>query len=242
MHFYWTNQNLASWVTEDYLEQQRLRLPDHIFRRLHCNEWTTGSGTFLTRGDVAAATDPGLSRKFEGETGLSYHMALDLGLRRDRTALVICHKNQGGVILDYLKLWQARQGGELRIEDIEEHILDLAGRFNLRKIVFDPWQSIRTRQRLQRHGLPVEEFTFSASNVAKLTSNLLSLFKDRQIKIFDHPELTKELLSAKIVERSYGYRIDHESGSHDDTVIALGMAALDLAKGAPGLWTGCDLT
>src|SRR5262249_15997025 len=31
--------NLASWITAEYLESQRRRLPDHIFRRLHQNEW-----------------------------------------------------------------------------------------------------------------------------------------------------------------------------------------------------------
>ena len=63
-----------------------------------------------------------------------------------------------------------------------------------------------------------------------MTQNLLSMFKDRQIRIFEQPELIKELLSVKIVEKSYGYRISHVSGAHDDTVVALGMATLQAVQ------------
>jgi len=31
-YFFWTGENLASWVTTEYLDQQRSRLPDHIYR------------------------------------------------------------------------------------------------------------------------------------------------------------------------------------------------------------------
>jgi hypothetical protein len=199
MWFFWTNKNNASWVTPKYLKQQRDRLPEHIYRRLHMNEWTTGSGTFLSKDDVQAAVDPNLSQQFKGKAGISYHLALDLGLRRDRTCVSLIHKDPvtGKVILDHLKLFEAPKNGEVKVEDVEEHILQLATNFNIRN---------------------------------KLTQNLLSLFKDRQISIFENSELIKELLSVKILERNYGYRIDHQSGAHDDCVVSVGMAALQTVK------------
>jgi hypothetical protein len=72
----------------------------------------------------------------------------------------------------------------------------------------------------------VEEFVFSGTNWTRLTQNLLGLFRDRRIKMFSHTQLIKELLSVKVVEKSYGYRLDHDSGHFDDCVVALGMAAL----------------
>lgn len=112
MHFYWTNKNNASWITKKYLDQQRRRLPEHIFRRLHLNEWTTGSGTFLNQSDVDSATDPALSQVFKGQDGHLYHLALDLGLRRDRTAIAVVHKADNGItILDHLKLFEDLRAG-----------------------------------------------------------------------------------------------------------------------------------
>lgn len=227
MHFFWTNKNYASWVSKDYLKQQRLRLPEHIFKRLHKNEWTSGSGAFLGKLDIAAATDITLKNRFEGERGKHYFAALDLGLRRDKTAFAIVHQEPNGtVILDHMKTWEAPKGGEVSIQSVEEHILDLYPRFKFAKIVFDPWQSIRTKQAFGNYGIQIEEFTFSGANWTKLTETLFSLFKDRRIKIFPHKELIKELMMVKIIEKSYGYRIDHDSGAHDDHVVALGMAAL----------------
>lgn len=229
MYFFWTSQNLASWITPEYLKQQRQRLPDHIFKRLHQNQWTTGSGSFLTREDVEAATDPELRQTWRGERfrATYYHAALDLGLRRDRTAICVVHKAEDGRIqLDHLRLFEAPKGGEVRVEDVEEALLELARAFRPFVLTFDPWQAIRTAQRLRAHGMRVEEFAFSGQNWTKLTQALFSLFKDRRIRLFRHPELVKELLSVSIVEKSYGFRLDHDSGQHDDCVVALGMASM----------------
>jgi phage terminase large subunit-like protein len=192
------------------------------------NKWTSGSGAFLSRDHVKAAISTDLKQEFQGEPGQLYFLALDLGLKRDKTVIAVVHKDpdSGLVILDHLRTFIPPSGGEIFIEDVEEAILQLSSSFPLQKVVFDPWQSVRTRQRLEERGLRIEEFTFSGTNLTKLTQNLFGLFRDRRIKIFPHRELTKELLSVQVVEKSYGYRIDHQSGSHDDHVIALGMAAL----------------
>jgi len=227
MHFFWTHDNPASWVTQDYLDQQRSRLPDHIFRRLHLNEWTTGGGALLTKGDVDAAIDSALKPQFKGHPSIRYFLSLDLGLRRDRTAVCVLHKDDFGVVvLDNIKVFAAPPGGEVRIDEVASHIHLLADDFYFVEVVFDPWQSAQLRQHLAAKGLPITEFIFSGTNWDRMTHNLLTLFKDRQIKIYDHQELVQELLSVQIVERSYGYRIDHHAGAHDDTVVALAMGAL----------------
>jgi len=41
--------NRASWVTAEYLESQRRRVPDHMFRRLHYNEWSVAEATKVFR-------------------------------------------------------------------------------------------------------------------------------------------------------------------------------------------------
>ncbi len=232
MWFYWTGKNNASWVSKGYLSQQKSRLPEHIYRRLHENQWTTGSGAFLSKLDVAAATDITLRNRFDGEQGKRYFASLDLGLRRDRTVFCIVHQEtDGNVILDHLKTWQAPKGGEVSIQAVEDHILDLYPRFKFAKILFDPWQSIRTRQAFDNLGIRIEEFTFSGQNWVRLTEILFSLFKDRRIKIFPHLELTKELLTVKILEKSYGYRLDHDSGQHDDCVVSLAMSCFGAVAG-----------
>lgn len=239
MHFYWTNDNHASWVTDEYLAQQKQRLPEHIYRRLHCNEWTSGAGAFLTREDVDMALDPALGQQWTGESSHAYAVGVDLGLTKDATVVTTAHLDDesGNMVLDNVKTFQGSRAGKVRIEDVEAHLIELDRRFNRPVIVCDPWQAVNMVQRLKERGLDISEFTFSTTNITKLTQNLFTLFKDRRIRLFDYPQLVKELVTVRVIEKAYGYRIDHESGSHDDHVISLGLAALQ-AVSAPR----CEIT
>lgn len=230
MHCWWSHQNLASWVSKEYLRQQKDRLPDHIYKRLHENRWTGGIGAFLSRGDVDACIDPDLKQKHKGTDGSNrYWAAIDLGLTKDRTVVAVCHKDRRtqNVILDNIRTWQGSKKEKVDISEVEDWVLHLQKCFRPQlKVLVDPWQAQNTIQRLKRKGIRIEEFTFTATNVTKLSSDLFSLFKNRRISIFDYQLLIQELMTAKIVEKSYGFRIDHESGGYTDHIMALGMAAM----------------
>ncbi|MCF8032862.1 MAG: hypothetical protein K9K66_07610 [Desulfarculaceae bacterium] len=220
--------NPASWITPAYLEQQRRRLPEHVFKRLHRNEWTSGTGSFLTREDVTASLDLELGNTFSGQ-GQLYFAAVDLGLVNDATAVVVVHRDPVSqkVILDHVQTFKGSPTSPVVIGQVEEHLYALHQHFDrLGMLRLDPYQAVSMMQRLEERGLPVDQFNFSAGNITRLTQNLFQLFKDRRIALFEHDELINELLTVKVVEKSYGIRIDHEHGRHDDHVIALGMAAL----------------
>lgn len=53
----------ASWIRPEFLEEQRRLLPDHLFRMLHLNEWTTVGAEFLTWDEIEAVFDPGHSEQ-----------------------------------------------------------------------------------------------------------------------------------------------------------------------------------
>ncbi len=49
------------------------------------------------------------------------------------------------------------------------------------------------------------------------------------MKLYDHEALIEELGNVRLIETSPGsYRIDHDSGEHDDRVISLSLAAQHL--------------
>jgi phage terminase large subunit-like protein len=47
--YYWTHENFAPWVTEEYLATQRKRLRPGTYARLHEARWTAGEEAFCTR-------------------------------------------------------------------------------------------------------------------------------------------------------------------------------------------------
>jgi phage terminase large subunit-like protein len=46
----WRQANPASWIALDDLRHERKRLPEHVYRRLHLNEWTASEEAWLPEG------------------------------------------------------------------------------------------------------------------------------------------------------------------------------------------------
>lgn len=227
MYFFWTEENLAGWVTEAYLCQQRTRLPAAVYQRLHENRWVQGENAFLTRSELDVCVDPLLHPQLSGRPGIRYFLAVDLGLTRDRTVLTVCHRDEKTdlVVVDRIRTFLGTRKNPVLIGDVEEEILSCNGNFDIAINVFDPWQMKSTAERLKR-SIRVEEFSFTSSSVQKLSQNLYYLFHNGLIRMFPHPMLEEELLGLNAEERSYGWRIDHRSGGYSDHAISLGMAAM----------------
>lgn len=225
---FWSYENLSHWIDDDYLEQQRQRLPAHIYQRLHENRWTQGENAFLSKAEVEACKDYALKPQICGNENLKYFMAIDLGLKRDRTVLTICHKDPDDnlIYLDYIKTYQGSKKNPVLISDVEEDIILLNNNFNISKVIADVWQMQNSVQKLARQGIKMEEFTFTSNSIQKISSNLYYLFHNSLIRIFPYKPLEEELLSLNSVEKSYGWRIDHKSGGFSDHVVSLGMSSL----------------
>lgn len=227
MYFFWSEKNLAKWISEEYLEQQRRRLPAHVYQRLHENKWVQGANAFLAKVELDACIDPTLKPQLSGKGETKYFLAVDLGLTRDRTVLTVCHKNEKDnlVYLDYIRTFQGTKNNPVLISDVEEAIMSCNRSFNIHKNVFDPWQMKSTAERLKRL-VKIEEFTFTSNTIQKLSQNLYYLFHNGLIRIFPHKMLEEELLSLNAEEKSYGWRIDHKSGGFSDHVVSLGMSSM----------------
>jgi len=228
MYFFWSEENLADWITKDYLEQQRMRLPTGVYQRLHENKWVQGENAFITRQELEACKDYALTLRLQGKESTKYFLAVDLGLTRDRTVLTICHKDlqDNLVYLDYLKTYQGSKKNPVLISDVEQDILWANKNFDIKKNIFDVWQMMSSSQRLMRSGIKIEEFTFTSSTIQKLSQNLYFLFHNGLIRIFPHKMLEEELLNLNAEEKSYGWRIDHKQGGYSDHVISLGMSSM----------------
>lgn len=227
MYFFWSEKNLASWITDEYLEQQKNRLPAHIYQRLHENKWTQGKNAFITKEEVEECKDYALKPKLNGKSDIKYYLAVDLGLTRDRTVLTVCHKNREDslIYLDYIKTYQGTKNNPVLISDVESDILWANQNFSVERNILDPWQMKSTAQRMKSL-VKIEEFTFTSSSIQKLSQNLYYLFHNKLVRIFPHELLEEELLSLNAEEKSYGWRLDHKSGGYSDHVISLGMSSM----------------
>ena len=90
----------------------------------------------------------------------------------DCTALAVVHEEGGFFVLDDMQVWEGRRGEPVNIAKVEATIATIANRFPIHRVVSDPWQMAST---IQRFNGRIEEFRFSSTSVARLSSNLLNV-------------------------------------------------------------------
>ncbi len=224
------------WWSPADVEAARADLIDFEYRRLVLNEWAEGEDQLTSAEDVAAAVAH--SGPLAPRRGVSYVLTLDVGLKRDRTALVVAHaeRSESGprVVVDRVHRWEGSQLRPVSLADVEASALELSRAYNRAPLVFDVHQAAHLAQNLRAKGVRTEEFVFSVANVSHLARTLYTLLRDHRLAIPDDDDLRRELAAVRLVETSPGmFRVDHDRGAHDDQAIAVGMAAAWLdAKGA----------
>ena len=226
-YLYAPDGTVASWIKPKDLETQRRSLPADVFQRLYENRWTEGASSLVTRAELSACIDPYWRPQLEGQFGFDYHVGLDLGLTRDRTARAVVHFDESAnqVVLDSLRVWQGSRSAPVQIAEVEADLVEVNRRFRRAHFHLDPWQLAGSQQRLQGT-LDVEPFNFTGDSVRKLSESLLSLIKSRQLRLFPDEELERELLRLEARQTSYGWRIDHRSSGYSDRTMALAIATL----------------
>jgi phage terminase large subunit-like protein len=109
---------------------------------------------------------------------------------------------------------------------IEATVLDLAKRFAVRKVLYDPYQMQAVAQRLQGAGTWMEEFPQTSGNLTSIGQNLYDLINGRNLDVYPDVGMRLAISRAVAVETSRGWRISKEKASHKiDIVVALAMAA-----------------
>jgi hypothetical protein len=235
------------WMSTSLLEEQKRRLLPSMYERLFEGRWTSAEDSLVSEEDLrACVTLDGPQPRRPGHT---YVIAVDVGLKRDRTVAVVCHGEPitktvdslgteqltgTRVVLDRIKVWSGNRKQPVRLADVEEYVGTAAVEYGA-TVFFDPWQSIGTKQRLEARGVRCTEFTFSATSVGRIASVLHRLLRDRLLALPDDDVLLDELRNVRLRETAPGVvRLDHDSDGHDDRAVALAMAAHRIVEDPAG--------
>lgn len=229
------------WADPADLAEQARMLPESSYARLHLNRWVSGEDRLVRADDLAAcvalngplAPDPAVA---------GYVIGLDLGLKSDRTVMVVCHAVPAvtadgrvvqRVVLDRIEVLSGTRERPVELAVVEDLVLQAAREYRA-PVRTDPWQAVGLAQRLRGRGVRVEEWAFTAQSVGRLAVNLHLLLRERRLSLPDDAELLDELANVRLRETSPGvFRLDHDAGKHDDRAVALGLAALALTEKPP---------
>jgi hypothetical protein len=220
---WWTPQDTAQ------AEQDLQIVTEGEYRRVILAQWVEVGEEVLARAeDIAAAVraDPATLPPAPATT---YLAALDVGIRRDYTALAVAHAAGGRVVVDYVRHWRPTRTRRVQLAaDVEPVVRAVCGRYRAR-LLFDRSQAEDLTQRLTTAGVRCEEYTFSPVNTSRLAKSLATALRDGRIEVPDDPELVAELGSTRLVETGYGVKLVNPPGHHDDLAVVVGMLTAALA-------------
>lgn len=205
------------------------------WRRLILCEFAEGDDALTTPDDIAACIRAG-STALAPRTGVEYVGALDVGTRRDLTALVVGHteRREAGrvVVVDRVLYWRPKDngpGGRVDLSEVEAATLRLCREYRVTRLRFDRMQAEQLTANLARAGVRCDEFVFSSAGASRLARSLWGALRDHALELPDDDETRAEFLTTRLVETGPGtVKIQNPPGAHDDIVTACGMLVADL--------------
>ncbi|MBN6828085.1 hypothetical protein ACUXMN_000791 [Micrococcus yunnanensis] len=223
----------SPWWSEADVESTRTDLMASHWRRLILCEWAEGDDSLTTPNDMEAAIRGG-STVLEPRPGVQYVAALDVGTRRDLTALAVGHRERRAegpvVVVDRVLYWRPPTGGRVDLAEVEAVVLRVCRQYRAR-LRFDRMQAEQMTANLERASITVREYVFSAQGANRLARGIHGALRDRALSLPDDVEVRDEFLSTRLVETAPGVvKLSNPRGSHDDIVTAVGMIVADFME------------
>lgn len=211
--------NPRAAITVDMLAEHRRVLHAHSFRRLHCNQNLPSEDAFVSADQWDACGGP-----IDIPAGCEVIVAVDAGIKRDSTAVVTARKDEHGIIHAGFEVWTPSRNREVRLEDVEEHIIALCKRFDVLMVAYDKHLFIGSAQRLEEAGAPMVEYTQNNSRMVPATQVLHEVIADCRLRHGGDPIARSHALAACVGETEMGIRL-RKTVSRDriDALVALAM-------------------
>jgi phage terminase large subunit-like protein len=224
---FWSHEPIAPWQTEAWRAEMRRSLRPNQYLRMIENRFVTSESSFVDMAKWDACADPGATPIF-ADKNLPVFIGVDASVKHDSTAIVaVTPIDQQRVRLVMHKIFQPTPTEPLDFEvAIEATLIDLCRRFQVAKILSDPYQMQAVAQRLQKRGLPIREFPQTVPNLTAASQNLWELIESRNLVLYPDAGMRLAASRAIAMETTRGWRIAKEKQSHKiDVIVALGMAA-----------------
>jgi hypothetical protein len=206
------------------------------YERLHLNRWTTSEDRLASREDLAACTT--LPGPLPPRPGVTYVATLDIGIVNDRTVLAVMHREETPagrlVVLDRIERWQGSRAAPVDLGEVRDTLLALTMEYHSAQVVLDPHQAVLIAQESRGKGVKVLEFAFTAVSVGRLALSLHQAIRNHRMALPPDEDLLGELAGVRLRKNTLGvYRLDHDSGQHDDQAIALALGTHHLLDADP---------
>ena len=219
------------------LESEYIRNPIEARARFECEPPAMEDAYFrdpdLVRKSFMHAESPvdedGIYKPwFNNTDGHRRFIHIDLGLKRDRSALCMSHcagfkeiktsmgvENLPVINVDLIHSWEAAPGAEINFSSVRQMIIELCRKFDVAKVTFDRWQSIEMIQSLKAQGINADFHSVKKTDYDTL---MTTIYDTRLRGYWNELLVEEELLKLRLFANN---KIDHPNSGSKDLADAL---------------------
>jgi phage terminase large subunit-like protein len=204
--------NPASWLPVSALREQRRRLADLDFRRYVANQWVA---------DISSWLPPGAWQGRAGATpftdGERIWVGVDVGGTEADTA--VCWVNADLNV----GCWIGH--GDEAVLEAKEVIEDLAERFTIIEVCYDPWRAKQLALELEQRRIRTAEFPQTSARMHPASERLYRAVVEGRLTHPNDPKLNAHVAAAVAKSSPRGWQLAKAPGGGNvDGAIALAMA------------------
>lgn len=214
----------AGFLRESALETDLGITPEGHFRIFRLGQWYDGVDSWL--GPNGRVLWGGLEEGYDFVAAAPTWVGVDVGLKRDSTAVVAIQKDDRGHLHAITRVWMPGDDQPVDVTDVMEHIRELARAYDVQEVSFDARFFDVPAKMLADEGITMLEQPQSVEGMTRVCGGLLELVKRGEIHHDGDQVLATHVLNAMPRFNERGFTLQKsKSRGRIDAVIALGLAA-----------------
>lgn len=184
----------AGYQSIDALETAVEMSPESHFAVFHLGLWVDGTDAWL--GADGRTIWNALACDYEMRPGVPTWVGIDVGLKRDSTAVVIGQRRPNGVLHTQARIWLPHTDEAIDITDIMAYLRDLDRRYHLVECAYDPRLFELPAVTLADEGLPMVEYPQSLERMTPAYGALYEAIKRQEISHDGDEQYARQILNA----------------------------------------------
>ena len=197
--------------------------PEGHFRVFRLGQWVDGVDSWL--GPNGRAIWDALADPYDFVAGDPTWIGVDVGIKRDSTAVVAVQRDPEGRLRAISRLWIPTADEPVDVTDVMGYLRELALAYDVQAISYDPRFFDVPAKMLSDEGLPVIEVPQSVERMTTVCGSLLEAIKRGDVLHDGDPALALHVLNAVPRLNEHGFTLQKsKSRGRIDAAIALALA------------------
>jgi phage terminase large subunit-like protein len=213
----------AGFLRESALETDLGITPEGHFRVFRLGQWVDGVDSWL--GPNGRSIWDSLARPYDFAAGAATWVGVDVGIKRDSTAVVAVQRDEDGKFHALGRFWVPSFDIPVDVTDVMEHLREICRAYDVQAISYDPRFFDVPAKMLADEGLPLVEIPQSVERMTAVCGSAFELIKGGGIHHDGDPLLATHVLNAVPRFNERGFTLQKsKSRGRIDGAIALALA------------------